>query len=114
MIQDVIKNPETNKNLIKGGKTMQPHEIVKKVLPRPICGLPLCKICGFSNDSVNEESDPLCEAQFASVAQTVKEAGSLDKTVAMVDISASMFGLPMWVSISLGLLISQVQTTENW
>ena len=93
LTKKAIENPELN--LIKGGKTMQPHELIRGVL----------------NNTYNQnyEVSPVHEAQWAALRETTKKAGSLKNTVVMSDVSGSMGGIPMEVSIALGLLIAEIQ-----
>jgi hypothetical protein len=54
--------------------------------------------------------DETIEAQWNALVNDVKEKGLLDNTIAVSDVSGSMMspnGLPMSVSIALGILISQ-------
>lgn len=95
MTEEVLKDPEAAKDLIKGGKTLQPHELVASLMG-------------------GGESDPVKEAQWKMIVQHVKDMGSLDETVVMSDVSGSMSGIPMQVSIALGLIIAAVQTGEAW
>lgn len=88
-----IENPELN--LIKGGKTMQPHELIREV---------------YNNQNNNDyQVSPVHEAQWEALKSTTKKAGSLQNTVVMSDVSGSMGGIPMEVSIALGLLIAEIQ-----
>lgn len=96
MAEKMLEDPAGNADLIKGGKTMQPHEIVEQIQKN-----------GCSRDLVGE-------AQFAGITQRAREMGSLDGTVVMSDVSGSMSGTPMYVAIALGLIIAEVQTNEDW
>jgi hypothetical protein len=96
MAEKMLEDPAANADLIKGGKTMQPHEIVQQI------------------QRGSYERDLVGEAQFAGITQRAKEMGSLDRTVVMSDVSGSMSGTPMMVSIALGLIIAEVQTSEAW
>jgi len=96
MAEKMLEDPAGNTDLIKGGKTMQPHEIVEQIQKG-----------GYKRDLVGE-------AQFAGITQRAREMGSLDGTVVMSDVSGSMSGTPMMVSIALGLIIAEVQTSEAW
>jgi len=106
MAEKMLADPAAAKDLIKGAITMQPHEIVEQIQR--------------GGDWDEEEGRFLYarnivgEAQFAAITQRTKEMGSLDSTVVMSDVSGSMHGTPMMVSIALGLIIAEVQTNENW
>ena len=96
MAERMLADPKAAGDLIKGGKTMQPHEIVQQIQRN-----------GYARDLVSE-------AQFASITEKTREMGSLDGTVVMSDVSGSMSGIPMMVSLALGLIIAEVQESENW
>lgn len=53
------------------------------------------------------ELDPLAEAQWATIKQRVMDSGVFRNVTAVVDVSASMSGEPMKVSIALGLLVAE-------
>jgi hypothetical protein len=53
-------------------------------------------------DSVNE----LTEAQWRVMEEKMKGVGKLGKTLVLSDVSGSMSGLPMTISVALGILIS--------
>ena len=65
-----------------------PHELVKN----------------YINDG---EVNDVIEAQWKEIVKHVNEFGTLGDTVAVVDVSSSMEGLPMEVSIAIGILISE-------
>jgi hypothetical protein len=56
--------------------------------------------------------NPVSDAQWNVIEQKVISIGSLKDTIAVVDTSASMSGLPMWVAISLGLLVAATSTGD--
>jgi hypothetical protein len=66
MTEDVINQPENPEmsGLIKGAKTLMPHELVREQL----------------NENTN---DPVKQAQWISMVQETKKCGALDKTVVM-------------------------------
>jgi len=76
------------KSTIKG-KQMFPHELVKVY---------------FSKKNV----DPVIELQWKVLVSEVLKNGSLSDSLVLSDVSGSMSGTPMEVSIALGLLISEV------
>ena len=51
--------------------------------------------------------DQTIEGQWKALVNDIKEKGTLDNTIAISDVSGSMNGLPMSVSIALGVLIAQ-------
>jgi hypothetical protein len=76
--------------------TLMPHELVKENINRP---------------SVYE-TDPVTQAQWDTLLKQYSEMGTLDGTLVVSDVSGSMTcsnGLPMQVSIALGIFVSQMQ-----
>jgi hypothetical protein len=83
---------------------LQPHEIIQKI---------------YKEDDNNCGSDDfdaveILEAQWATLVERTREGGSLDRTMAVVDVSGSMYGTPINVSVALGLLISQCCSSPNY
>ena len=71
-------------------KNLMPHEIVRE----------------FMNPRSN--SDLTLEAQWKSLVQSLKELGNLGNMIALSDVSGSMSGTPMEVSIAMGILVSEL------
>jgi hypothetical protein len=78
--------------------TLMPHELVQDYIK-------MHKSVPYIN--------PITQAQWDTLLRQYKEKSTLDKTLVVADVSASMNGLPMRVSVSLGIFISQLQNT-NW
>ncbi len=74
----------------KGANVVYPHEIVREI------------------QFLHNESADLLEAQWISIREAVNKQGGLGKVVPMCDFSGSMSGLPMDVSLALGILISEI------
>jgi hypothetical protein len=108
----------------KGADTLFPHEIVKKAYEaiggtieggyhsyrRP------SHIDGDENLIGEEETDHL-RGVWKAMVEAAKEGGGLGRSLAMCDFSGSMQSstngdIPYWVSMALGLLISEVTTEE--
>lgn len=70
---------------------IDPHTLVKQYL-----------------DSRENEEDTVAEEQWKEILLRVSEMGSLNKALVLSDVSGSMYGDPMIVSIALGILISTV------
>ena len=106
---------------LNGSKTVFPHELVKKVVG---------SMGHRSYSYYDEDADP---SNFANLSQEEKDAvigvwnqmvkdakagGGLGRSLAMCDFSGSMQSsgtngdTPYWVSMALGLLISEVTTKE--
>jgi hypothetical protein len=77
-----LKRGETKVN----SKQLMPHEII----------------------STRHLHDPLTQHQWDAVVADVRSRGTLKNALAMCDVSGSMSGLPMDVSIALGVLVSEV------
>ena len=63
-------------------------------------------------DALKDTVDELVEAQWQVMLQNARDVGTMSRTLVMSDVSGSMSGLPMMVSIALGLLISDVVVDE--
>ena len=83
-------------NLSKGKEKInvsgtEPHDLVKN----------------YFND---EELDGTIEGQWNELMKKLKESGNLSNSLAVVDVSGSMLGIPILVSISLGIVVSELST----
>ncbi len=72
---------------VKGGNTVFPHNVTTKIV------------------RASEEEASLLEAQWSSIKAA---SAGLKRCVVLSDVSGSMSGLPMDISIALGILISEV------
>ena len=81
------------KATVKGGDTVFPHEIVRA-------------ISGYKG--VSEDEEKLLEAQWRAIRDKVSAAGAMGSCVPMCDFSGSMSGIPLEVSMALGILLSEV------
>ena len=81
-----VKNPGGKK---VHGKNLMPHEFVHI----------------YSREG---EPDLVLEAQWVDLRERLRSVGHLNKFVVMSDVSASMDGIPMEVSIAFGILISEL------
>jgi hypothetical protein len=95
---------------VNGSKTIYPHELIKKV----VTGM------GRRYDDnmiIQEEKDAIIGI-WNQMVKDAKEGGGLGRSLAMCDFSGSMQSsgtngdTPYWVSMALGLLISEVTTKE--
>ncbi len=80
-----LQNRETKVN----ASTLYPHEIVQK----------------YDNGTYQSE-DILTEAQWSEMEERMRALGKLGKTLMVCDLSGSMSGTPMLISLSLGILVS--------
>ncbi len=75
------------------GTEMSPHEIVKK----------------FMYSAMSEEESKLLEKQWKSLIENIKQNGGvISNAIAMADVSGSMCGRPMEVSIALSLIVAEL------
>lgn len=80
---------------VKGAHTVMPHELV---------------IALRGEDREDSDTVRMIQAQWESIRRDILEKGTgqLRRIVPMSDVSGSMEGIPMEVSIALGILISEV------
>ena len=71
------------------GKQMYPHELVRAM-------------------SRSQKEDLVAEVQWKVILEDLRQQGSLSNSVALCDVSGSMSGVPMEVSIALGLILSEL------
>lgn len=74
-------------------KALFPHQVVSQYMQR-------------------SEVDELLEAQWKVMVEDASTMGSMKKTLVLSDVSGSMSGRPMEVSIALGLLVSSLALDE--
>jgi hypothetical protein len=85
----------TGEKKINGAETVFPHQITKKIAL-----------------DCSEEQEALLEEQWNAIREKTAAAGGLTKTVVISDVSGSMEGTPMDISIALGILISEINDSE--
>jgi hypothetical protein len=73
---------------------LQPHLLVEKYLE------------GTS------QQDATIEAQWRTIVQDLRDSGNFGSTLAIVDVSGSMHGIPMVVAITLGLMVSGISLSH--
>ena len=86
-----LKDP---KNYRVHGKNLMPHQLVSYYLR-------------------GGQFDTVIEAQWIDLVENLKESGSFNNMLAVVDVSGSMNGIPMEVAIAMGLLIVAVSKISN-
>jgi hypothetical protein len=106
---------------INGATTRYPHEIIKKIatsIPKAHCYCETydCVGCEEADMSTSERQSLI--AVWNEMVKKAKESGGLGKTIAMCDFSGSMQSsssnrdTPYWVSMAMGLLISELTSDE--
>lgn len=107
---------------VKGADTVYPHELIKKIVRNST------RECYYKNkgedlvedmySSLSPEEKESLVAVWNSMVAKAKEGGGLRKSLAMCDFSGSMQSsgtngdTPYWVSMAMGLLISELTTEE--
>ena len=98
----------------KGANTLFPHEVVKKAMYLSARGNPYNpEDCTVSEDEKNS-----LRGVWRQMVEAARAGGGLGRSLAMCDFSGSMqcsgnnSDTPYWVSMALGLLISEVTTDE--
>jgi len=96
---------------VKGADTVYPHEIVNKFM---------------YSAHVEKAEEELLQAQWNAIRDATAAQGGLKGVVPMCDFSGSMSGIPMQVSMALGILLSEINhpafkdgmigfdSTPNW
>ena len=87
-----MEKVESGEEKMKGAGVVNPHELVIEMI----------------NGYDGGESDKVIQAQWNAIREEVLKGGGLGKVVPMCDFSGSMSGVPMYVSLALGILISEV------
>lgn len=75
---------------VKGATTVFPHEIIKAI------------------QQASADQNGLLEAQWEAIREAAAGKGGFRRTIPLADFSGSMNGLPMLVSMALGILVSEV------
>ena len=112
----------------KGADTLFPHEVVKKAMKLLYGNEDVSRYYhrdGDTEDECEDGGETEGEAErnhirgvWTAMVQKAKEGGGLGRSLAMCDFSGSMRSsstngdTPYWVSMALGLLISEVTTEE--
>ncbi len=105
---------------VNGSKTVFPHELIKKV----VASMGRSRYSYYDDESeartttmTSDEKDAVIGV-WNQMVKDAKEGGGLGRSLAMCDFSGSMqssgtnHDTPYWVSMALGLLISEVTTKE--
>ena len=99
-LEDFLENVKKGEKKINCGQ-MFLHELIKTYIEKVI----------YSNNIYERETtnklDEVIEAQWKENVRKFKENGILGKIVPLADVSGSMNGEPMYVSIALSLLIAE-------
>jgi len=116
--QQFFKDAKEGKVTVNAANVVYPHELIKKIVKSMKetyshrDGMTLAA----DDLSVDEKNGLL--AQWAALVKDAREAGGLGRSLAMCDFSGSMQSsekngdTPYWVSMAMGLLISELTTEE--
>ena len=97
---------------LNGSKTVFPHELIRKIVNSSH------SVSDCDDGCMTKEEKDAIVGVWNQMVKDAKEGGGLGRSLAMCDFSGSMQSsgtngeLPYWVSIALGLLISEVTTKE--
>jgi hypothetical protein len=117
--QDFFKAAKEGKVTVKAANVVYPHEVVKKAMDsmrqtyHQYYGE---EMSSDSSLSLDEKNGLL--AQWSALVKEAREAGGLGRSLAMCDFSGSMQSsssnrdTPYWVSMAMGLLISEITGAE--
>jgi len=117
--QQFFKDAKEGKVTVNAANVVYPHELIKKIVKsmketyNHRDGVTLA----VDDLSVDEKNGLL--AQWAALVKDARDAGGLGRSLAMCDFSGSMQSsgkngdTPYWVSMAMGLLISEI-TTEDF
>ena len=89
--QDFMKGLADGSKKAHGANVVFPHELVVKA----------------QSESTTRNLQVINQAQWESIREETLKLGGLGKVVAMCDLSGSMEGIPMQISLALGILISE-------
>jgi hypothetical protein len=116
--QQFFKDAKEGKVTVNAANVVYPHELIKKIVKS-------MKETYSHRDGVTLAADDLSVdekngllAQWAALVKDAREAGGLGRSLAMCDFSGSMQSsgkngdTPYWVSMAMGLLISELTTEE--
>ena len=116
--QKFFQDAKEGKATAKAANVVYPHELIKKMVK-------IMQETYSHRDGVTVDADHLSVdekngliAQWLAIVKDAREAGGLGRSLAMCDFSGSMQSsgkngdTPYWVSMAMGLLISEITTEE--
>ena len=114
--QEHFKKAAEGKTKVNGSKTLYPHEVIKKLNTlNSRAYQEASPVQSIVEPSVDERNALV--AVWNGMVADAKALGGLGRTIAMCDFSGSMLSsncgdTPYWVSMALGLLISELTSAE--
>jgi len=114
--QEHFKKAAEGKTKINGSKTLYPHEVIKKLnMLTSRAYQQAAPVQSVIEPSVDERNALV--AVWNGMVADAKALGGLGRTIAMCDFSGSMQSsncgdTPYWVSMAMGLLISELTSAE--
>jgi len=116
--QQFFEKAKKGEVTVKGANVVYPHEIVKKMVSSMEEIYNQRDGVTLDNSSLSADERNGLLAQWAALVKEARESGGLGRSLAMCDFSGSMQSsgkngdIPYWVSMAMGLLISEVTTEE--
>ena len=117
--QEFFQAAKEGKATVKAANVVYPHELIKKVR-----GSMYKTYDQYYGEETHEDSSLSLDekngllAQWSALVREAREAGGLGRSLAMCDFSGSMQSsaknsdTPYWVSMAMGLLISEITSAE--
>lgn len=117
--QKFFQDAKDGKVTAKAANVVYPHEIVKKAMNnmRPTYNQYYGEETLVDSSMTLDEKNGIL-AQWSAIVKEAREAGGLGRSLAMCDFSGSMQSsasnrdTPYWVSMAMGLLISEITSAE--
>jgi hypothetical protein len=103
---------------LNGSKTVFPHELIKKLVHSSVGRNYYRSYEAEGEERMTQEEKDAIVGVWTQMVKDAKEGGGLGRSLAMCDFSGSMqssgtnHDTPYWVSMAMGLLISEVTTEE--
>jgi hypothetical protein len=116
--QQFFEKAKKGEVTVKGANVVYPHEIIKKMVSSMEEIYNQRDGVTLDNSSLSADERNGLLAQWAALVKEARESGGLGRSLAMCDFSGSMQSsgkngdIPYWVSMAMGLLISEVTTEE--
>jgi hypothetical protein len=90
--EEFAQDLESGKKKAHGADVIMPHELLKKII---------------RETHITDTQHMINQGQWNAIRQQTEALGGLGKSVAMCDFSGSMGGLPLEISMAIGILISE-------
>lgn len=101
--QEKLKNKDSSVKI--NATTLEPHECIREYMKK-IENEQVMKSLGEENNEIANSFDQIIESQWEEIIKRVQNLGTFKNSLVLSDVSGSMNGEPMQVSIALGILVS--------